>query len=153
MSETGGASFWSIGLSGLIGVAIGAGGTFYAQKQATTAENEYFMALDQMRLSIMVSETMSFEEKQADLNRLQQVRHKGFRLVFDQNIDRDLEELDASLARISEARARSEAEAEAARQEETQKAAAAAQDQKVQAVRTNPLIMENCGRGTTIICP
>lgn len=146
-------SFWTLGLSGLIGAAIGAGGMFYSQKQANTAENHYFMELDQLRHSAFLNETVSFEDRLVDLHLLQQVNRSGFRTVFEQNLERDIEEIEASIAKIEQARLESEAAAEQARIAEEARAEAAAQARKEQAVRTNPLIFENCGFGTNRICP
>lgn len=146
-------SFWTIGLSGLIGAAIGVGGTFYSQKQATTAENHYFMELDQLRHSTFLNETVSFEERLVDLRSLQEINRSGFRFVFERNLERDIQEIEASIARIEQARLESEAAAEQARIAEEALAEAAAQGRREQAVRTNPLIFENCGFGTNRICP
>lgn len=146
-------SFWTLGLSGLIGAAIGAGGMFYSQKQATTAENQYFMELDQLRHSAILSEKVSFEKKLDNLRLLQQVRSNGFRHVFEQNLERDIAEIESAIEKIEQARLESEAAAEEARRTEEARAEAAAQERKEQAVQTNPLIFENCGFGTKQICP
>ena len=144
-------AFWSIGISGLIGAAIGAGGTFFAQKQANTAENHFYMELDQFRHAIVLNATTSFEEKRADLERLSKVRRNGFRAVFEDNLEKDISELDTRLANIR--KAENAAAAEEARRVEEAKAAAQAQARKEQAVRSNPIIFENCGGRSGVLCP
>lgn len=146
-------SFWTIGLSGLIGATIGAGGMYFSQKQANTAENQYFMELDQLRHSAFLNSNVSFEERLEDLRSLQRVKDTGFRGVFEENLMRDIAELEISIKNIENARLESEAAAEEARLAEAAREEAASQARKEQAVRTNPLIFENCGFGTNRICP
>lgn len=146
-------AFWSWGISGLVGAAIGAAGMLISQKQANTAENHFYMELDQMRHAAFLNPDASFEDKLDDLMRLQSVRRHGFRRVFEQNLASDIAEIEDSLKEIQRARQQSEAAAARARQIETTKAAEAAQARKEQAVRTNPLIFENCGGRTNILCP
>lgn len=146
-------SFWQLGITGLLGAAIGAGGMFFSQKQANVAENQYFMELDQLRHSAFLNDTVSFEEKLENLNLFRDIRTHGFRTVFENNLKRDIAEITISIANIEQARKESEEAAAQVRQAEETKAAAAAQQRKEQAVRTNPLIFENCGFGTKQICP
>ena len=146
-------SFWQLGITGLLGVAIGAGGMFFSQKQANVAENQYFMELDQLRHSAFLNDTISFEDKLENLKLFQEIRTHGFRTVFENNLHRDITEITASIANIEQARKESAEAADQARKVEETKAAAAAQLRKEQAVRTNPLIFENCGFGTKQICP
>jgi hypothetical protein len=146
-------SFWTLGISGLIGATIGAGGMYFSQKQANTAENQYFMELDRLRHSAFLNENVPFEAKLQDLNLLQEVRRNGFRHVFEQNLKRDIAEIELSIETIEQARLESEEAAREARRVEEARAEAAAQERKEQAVRTNPLIFESCGYGTTRICP
>lgn len=141
-------SLWGFTLSGLIGVAIGAGGMVYAQKQATTAENQYYMQLDQLRHATFLDEDLSIEAKLEHFDLLRRVRRHGYREVFEQNLDSDMAELQASLDRIQQASDKS-----AARAVEDARVAAEAQARKEQAVRTNPLIYQSCGAGTDRLCP
>ncbi len=146
-------SFWTLGLSGLIGVVIGAGGMYFSQKQANTAENQYFMELDQLRHSTFLNEDVSFEDKLENLRILDNVRSRGFRHVFEKNLQRDISEIQDSIERIAEAKRKSEEAATAARLAEEQRAKDMAEIRKQQAVRTNPLIFENCGFGSNTLCP
>lgn len=146
-------AFWSIGLSGLIGAAIGAGSMFFTQKQATTAENHYYMELDKLRHAAFVQPNLSFEERLAVLENLDQARRQGYRAVFDNNLRRDIIEVTAAIERIQEASRASEAAAAEARRIEEARAAAEAQARREQAVRTNPLIFLDCGPGTQFFCP
>ena len=156
-------TFWSLGISGLIGAAIGAGGAYFTQKQANIVENQYFMELDFRRHSAMLSEGLSFEDKLENLNLLKDARIQGFQSIFDRNLKRDINEVTASITAIEKARKASEAAAATvrqqeeaaaiARQKEQDKADAAAQLRKEQAVRTNPVIFDSCGFGTNQICP
>jgi hypothetical protein len=146
-------AFWSIGLSGLIGAAIGAGSVFFTQKQATTTENHYYMELDKLRHATFVQENLSFEERLAALQNLNQARRQGYRAVFDDNLSRDISEITAAISRIEEARRASEEAAAEVRRVEEARAAEEAQARREQAVRTNPLILMDCGPGTQFYCP
>jgi len=160
-------SFWSLGISGLVGAVIGIGGTFFSQQQANTAQNHYYMELDRLRHNIVLNDTVDFGEKFDDLQLLKEVKQNGFRSVFEQNLERDIEEISIAIENIKraeeaaaeaaadadDARAAAEIAAKAATSQENARAAAAAQARKEKAVRINPLIFENCGRGTGIHCP
>ncbi|WGI21561.1 hypothetical protein [Amylibacter sp. IMCC11727] len=146
-------SFWRFGIVGLAGMVVGAGGMFISHQQATTAENQFYMELDQLRHSLVLEVDTSFEEKLSRIKLLKEAKNKGFEAIFESNLQRDIDEITLSISKIAAARKESEAAAEKARKAEEARAAAAAQARKEQAVRVNPLIFENCGRGTNKICP
>lgn len=146
-------SFWSWGIGGLIGAAIGAGSMYFSQQQSEISENHYFMELDRLRHAISLEEGTSFEEKLSLLTALREAKENGFRPVFAQKLDDDINDLTATIARIEQAEQEGAAAAEEARRIEEARAAAAAQERKEQAVRTNPLIFENCGGNTGRYCP
>ena len=143
---------WPV-VTGVLGVAIGAGGMVYSQKQATTAENQYYMELDQLRHEAFLDEAQTFEAKLEYLMLLKRVRNHGFLTVFEDNLESDIEELTETISKIAEARKQSEEAAKIARQREVEKATAAAQARKEQAVKLNPMIYLNCGNGTGKLCP
>lgn len=125
------------------------------------AENQYFMQLDQLRHSVFLEENVSFEKKRENLYLLQNIKNKGFRHVFERNLERDIEEIETEIAKIKQARVESEAAAAEARRAAEVRAEAAAQRRKEQAVRINPLIFDTCGikpnsatfKRSGLICP
>lgn len=146
-------SFWKFTAGGLAGAVIAYFGVLYAQKQASTAENHYFMELDQLRHAIILAETDNFEEKLELLIGLREAKESGFRPVFSRNLDSDIREVQDALARIAAAEQESVAAAVEARRQEEERAAAEAQERKEQAVRVNPLIYQDCGGNTGRYCP
>lgn len=146
-------SFWSVTISGLIGVAIGAGSMFFAQKSATTAENQYFMELDLLRISTISDNKRSFEDKLEALTLLEKANTSGFRAVFLENLKEDIEQTSTVIANITEAQQESAEKAAQALREEQSKAALAAQQSKERAITTNPAFFFECGQGTKTICP
>lgn len=139
--------------AGFIGVLLGAGSMIYAQKSADTAENQYYMELDLLRLQTIVDEGRSFEEKLTYLELLKTAKDRGFRPVFEKNLEKDIETTRAALNRIREAEKRSQEDARQARAAEESRAIREAQEQKEKAVRTNPRIFEECMVTPGLICP
>ena len=130
-------SFWTIGLSGLLGAAIGASGVFFSQKQAVTEENQFYMEMDLLRLSIISSDE-SLEERLKSLRKLEQTDRRGFRMVFKQDLKDDIQEYEDHIERISQEK--TEKAAEIARAAEEERAEAAAQESLEEAMRTNPYL-------------
>jgi hypothetical protein len=146
-------SFWRFGIVGLAGMIVGAGGMYFSHQQATTAENQFYMELDQVRHAMFLDSGTSFEEKLTRMQLLKDAKDRGFQAIFESNLQNDIDEITRSIAKIDNARKESQLAAENARKAEEERAAAAAQARKEQAVRVNPLIFENCGRGTNKLCP
>ena len=147
------ASFWTIGISGLFGIFLGAGGMFFSSQQANTAENHYFMELDKLRHSIYLESSLSFEEKLAALKQLKEVMNRGYQFVFDENITQDIASISSSIWNINQASQASDLAAAEARIIEQKKLFDAAQKRKELAVKTNPLLYLDCGAGANQICP
>lgn len=141
-------AFLGFTVSGLIGGAIAYFGVIFAQQSAATAENQYFMQLDQIRHATYLSESLSFEDKLKELALLQDIKDNGFRVAFEGNLERDIARLEDELARIASAQEESDEAAASERAAAELRAANAAQQLKEEAVRTNPIIFQDCFGGS-----
>ena len=151
-------TFWIAVISGLIGAAIGAGGVYFSQEQATIAENQYYMQLDQLRLSEFASGE-SLEKRLESMRDFEKIENEGYRRSFNDSLKVSIDLLETEIAEIKKAASKNAEET--ARLEAEATAKAEAKRQFEQAVRTNPLIFDSCDsksssgtwRRSGLICP
>ena len=143
----------SFAIGGIMGTAIGAIAAYFAFVSADTAENQYFMQLDRMRLETLSDANQGFEAQLKFLQLLENAHKYGFRQVFEDNLKTDIKETKRAIANIQAAKKKTEAEAAAALLKEQEAAAQRAEAQKVKASKTNPIIFDACFQDRTRICP
>lgn len=142
MAET---RFWSWGIGGLIGAAIGAGSMYFSQQQSAISENQLYMEMDRLRGAIFFNEDLSPEDRRDRIAELFASHEDGFREKFIDRSQSNLTELSERIALIEAEE--TEEQQEAVRQQQVQQLAEEAQERKVIEAVTNPITYSECFGG------